>query len=321
MFYKLLRPILFLFDPEKIHDLLLTCLAIWHFFSINFRQKKCHVTGQVFGLHFPNPVGLAAGFDKNAKALLAWQDLGFGFIEIGTVTPKPQAGNPKPRIFRFPKEKALLNGMGFPNDGIEKVVERLKRAKPKLKIPVGLNIGKNKDTPNEKAVFDYTKCIEVANPYCDFFVLNVSSPNTEALRELQNEKYLPHLLEECVALSQRPVLLKLSPDLLEEELKTLLRISMEKKVSGFVVSNTTANYELLPNSKVGSGGISGKPLFQTSTAQLEFVKQHSNLPIIGCGGILSKEDAEQKRKAGADLIEIYTGLIYEGPGLVRRLVS
>ncbi|BCX13738.1 MAG: dihydroorotate dehydrogenase (quinone) [Candidatus Dojkabacteria bacterium] len=284
---------------------------------------------QLFGLHFKNPIGLAAGFDKNACFYNEFSNFGFGFIEIGTVTPKPQPGNPKPRLFFLPKDKALINRMGFNNDGVLKVVENLK--KRKTDIVIGGNIGKNKFTPNEKAAEDYLKCFNELFMYVDYFVVNVSSPNTPNLRKLQNKKPLTDLLnrlqqENNQKSKRKPILLKISLDLNHQQLDDIIEIVKETKIDGVIATNTTTNrYRLITHhkvvNKIGGGGLSGKPIFKNSTEVIKYLKRKSKnaFPVIGVGGITSPQDALEKINAGADLVQIYTGFVYEGPALVKKI--
>jgi len=324
MLYKFFRFFLFRCDPELAHDILLFLLSLapirwilWLF----YHQDDPRLEKYFWGLRFKNPIGLAAGFDKNAKALLGFQALGFGFIEVGTVTPRPQAGNPKPRILRFEKEEALVNWLGFNNDGIAQIVERLKVAKPKMKIPVGLNIGKNSDTPLEKATDDYVICIERANPVVDFFVINISSPNTPELRRLAEPLFLEELLSRVQRVSRHPVWVKLSPDISQDQLPQMIALCEKYKVSALVATNTTIDYSLLPSYQLAKGGVSGKPLKPKSTHLLKTLKSltSSQMAWVGVGGILSPADAQEKIDSGADLIELYTGLIFKGPSLIRKI--
>jgi dihydroorotate dehydrogenase len=285
---------------------------------------------ELLGLSFANPVGLAAGFDKDGKHFEAMAALGFGFIEIGTVTPRPQAGNPQPRLFRLPQDEALINRMGFNNEGVEALAARLQHHRPPGLI-VGGNIGKNKDTPNERASEDYAYCFEALYPYVDYFVVNVSSPNTPNLRELQDKEPLRRLLAELQALNQqkpqpRPILLKIAPDLSEQQLDDILDIVRTTQIAGVIATNTTISREGLRASPariaaIGAGGLSGQPVKQRATEVIRYLHQKSGgeLFIVGVGGIASPEDALEKLAAGAALVQIYTGLIYEGPGLVRRI--
>jgi dihydroorotate dehydrogenase len=282
------------------------------------------------GLNFPNRVGLAAGFDKNAKHIESLSTLGFGFIEVGTVTPKPQDGNPQPRLFRLPKDAALINRMGFNNGGIDEMVARLKALK-KQKIIIGGNIGKNKITPNEDAISDYEICFNALFDYVDYFVLNVSSPNTPDLRALQDKEPLLKLLTAVQILnlakaSPKPLLLKIAPDLNESQLLDIVEIVQQTKLNGIIATNTTIERSALKTStadieNIGMGGLSGKPVRAQSTAIITFLRKHLPKPfcIIGVGGIDSAEAAQEKLNAGADLIQIYTGMVYEGPGLVRKI--
>lgn len=333
--YKLLKPILFLFSPEKAHKittgLLHTLLKIPGGKGLvrgmfNFQDQR--LEREVFGLNFKNPVGLAAGFDKNAELIDDFSNLGFGFIEIGTLTPKGQPGNPQPRLFRLPKDEALINRMGFNNDGVTDAVERLK--KRKSNILVGGNIGKNKVTPNENALEDYLICFEQLFEYVDYFVVNVSSPNTPGLRELQEKEPLKKLLkalqdENVKKDSPKPILLKIAPDLTESQLDDIIAITNELKLDGLIVSNTTIDRsDLRTDAKVveeiGAGGLSGKPVFDKSNGVLKYIrKQLPDVQIIAVGGIHSSKDALEKIEAGANLLQIYTGLVYEGPALIKRI--
>jgi dihydroorotate dehydrogenase len=336
--YKLfVKPILFLFSPEKAHHittfLLKLLLAVpgkrW-FFNKLFVEKDPRLRRTVFGLTFENPVGLAAGFDKDGKHFRAMSALGFGFIEIGTVTPVAQEGNPKPRLFRLPQDEALINRMGFNNEGVEALVERLKKNKPRNLI-IGGNIGKNKNTPKEQATRDYAICFEALFPYVDYFVVNVSSPNTPGLRALQEKEPLTELLAHLQRLNHqkeypKPLLLKIAPDLTDEQLDDILDIVQSTRIAGVIATNTTISRSHLATNPstiqaIGSGGLSGRPLRERSTGVIRYLSEKSGgkLAIIGVGGIASAEDALEKLNAGAALIQVYTGLIYEGPGLVKRI--
>lgn len=284
---------------------------------------------ELFGVKFKNPVGLAAGFDKDAKLIDELACFGFGFIEIGTVTPQSQPGNDKPRLFRLPQDQALINRMGFNNEGVLAAVDQLKRRKSK--VIVGGNIGKNKNTPNEKALDDYAYCFEALHPYVDYFVVNVSSPNTPGLRELQEKEPLIKLLAYVKSLSlskpnPKPVLLKIAPDLTVEQLDDVIAILKETKTDGVIATNTTVSREGLKTSKdqldnIGNGGLSGKPLANRSNEMIRYLRDRlgKDYPIIGVGGIMSVDDALEKIKAGADLIQLYTGFVYEGPGFVKKI--
>ncbi len=335
--YKLIfRPFLFLFDPEAIHHFTFRFLKIVfqipgvkNLVSGYFSIKQPSLRRKVFGIEFENPVGLAAGFDKDAKLIDELACFGFGFIEIGTITPNPQAGNDKPRLFRLPADGGIINRMGFNNEGAIAAVERLK--KRKSKIIVGGNIGKNKSTPNEQAIDDYASCFETLYPYVDYFVVNVSSPNTPGLRELQEKEPLRKLLSYVKSLSlskekPKPILLKIAPDLSNEQLDDVVEILKETKTDGIIATNTTISRENLVTDKnqiekIGPGGLSGKPLAKRSTEVIQYlrIKLGKDFPIIGVGGIMSPADALEKIEAGADLVQIYTGFIYEGPGVVGRI--
>ena len=294
-----------------------------------FRVKDARLEREVFGLKFDNPVGLAAGFDKDAKLFDELASFGFGFIEIGTVTPLPQDGNPKPRLFRLKDDSGLINRMGFNNQGIEAVVARLRRKKSD--IIIGGNIGKNKVTPNEEAANDYAICFEKLFPYVDYFAVNVSSPNTPGLRDLQEKAPLTALLNSLQELNnkkdiRKPILLKIAPDLTNEQLDDIIDIVADTKIDGVIATNTTINRSRLKTDKnkvdaIGNGGLSGKPVGLRSTEVIKYLADKSNraFPIIGVGGIHSAEDALEKLDAGATLLQVYTGFIYQGPSLVKRI--
>lgn len=332
-----IRPLLIKFDPESIHKFTFACFKIFQKSGIirsivqkQFKMSHPSLERELFGLNFPNPVGLAAGLDKNAEVFDFLGSMGFGFIEIGTLTPKGQAGNSRPRLFRFVNDKALVNRMGFNNEGVTNAVERLK--KKRTNIIIGGNIGKNKITPNEQATDDYLSCFEALYPHVDYFVVNVSSPNTPNLRELQDKKPLTNLLNEIMKLNRsfglkvKPVLLKIAPDLTNTQLDDIIEIVQTTGINGIVSSNTTISRDGLSYSsdeieKVGAGGMSGQPLRERSTQVIKYIHKKSNgkIPIIGVGGIMSKEDAMEKLEAGASLIQIYTGFIYEGPSLIKSI--
>lgn len=337
MLYKtIIKPILFNFAPEKAHHIVFFLMK--QFFKLPgaawcskkmFEVKDPGLERELFGIKFPNPVGLAAGLDKNAELIDEMANLGFGFIEIGTVTPKPQPGNPKPRLFRLPIDNALINRMGFNNQGADKVARRLKMRKSG--VIVGGNIGKNKITPNEEAYRDYEMCFETLYDYVDYFVVNVSSPNTPDLRELQEKEPLKKLLERIQIRNRnkkkpKPILLKIAPDLNEPQLDDVIAIALEGKVDGIIATNTTISRNGLKTNAaqvevMGGGGLSGKPLAQRSTDVIRYIKQKSGgiFPVVGVGGIHSEDDALEKIKAGADLVQVYTGFIYEGPALVKKI--
>ncbi len=336
--YKLfIKPFLFLFNPEKAHHITFSLLKF--FLSIPFAKgitsslftiKSNKLARNVAGLNFPNPVGLAAGLDKNALLVDELACLGFGSIEIGTVTPKPQPGNDKPRLFRLPKDKALINRMGFNNDGASTAAIRLAKRKNK-NIIIGGNIGKNKVTPNENATQDYIICFTDLYEVVDYFVVNVSSPNTPNLRELQEKEPLTNLLstlqqENAKKKTPKPIFLKIAPDLTDTQLQDIVEIITETKIAGVIATNTTISRENLstPQQEViamGAGGLSGKPLTARSTEVIKFLRSKLDKPIaiIGVGGIHSAQDAIDKLNAGADLIQLYTGFIYEGPALIKEI--
>ncbi len=336
MYQFLIRPLLFLFPPEFIHHVTFKVLKVIGYIpglSVLFRNlfsvQDPKLERTLFGITFPNPVGLAAGFDKDALLIDELAAFGFGFIEIGTLTPKPQPGNDKPRLFRLPKDQALINRMGFNNRGVDAAVSRL--SKRKSNVIVGGNIGKNKFTPNDKAGEDYKYCFEALYPYVDYFVVNVSSPNTPGLRELQEKEPLKKLLNEVKELNKtkgkaKPILLKIAPDLNEAQLNDVVEILLETKTDGVIATNTTISREGLTTDKenitsIGNGGLSGRPLTNRSKEVISFLRNKlgKNYPIIGVGGIMTPQDAIDKLNAGADLVQIYTGFIYEGPGLVKRI--
>ena len=332
--YKVVRFFLFLFDPEKIHHFTFSLLKIGYpFVALIWRKmftiKDKRLEREVFGIKFPNPVGLAAGFDKDAKLIDELSCFGFGFIEIGTLTPKAQKGNPKPRLFRLKGDYGIINRMGFNNRGVVDAVRRLK--KRKSDIIVGGNIGKNKLTLNEDANEDYIISFNSLFPYVDYFVVNVSSPNTPGLRELQEKEPLTNLLNSLQEINnkndtRKPILLKIAPDLTNNQLDDIIEIVKETKIDGLISTNTTIDRSGLKTDKnmidsIGNGGLSGLPVKERSTEVIRYLSEKSNssFPIIGVGGIHSEEDALEKLDAGASLVQIYTGFIYEGPSLVKRI--
>ena len=335
--YSLIKSILFKFDPEKIHyfvtdwlkkmnKIALVNSAIKLFYKIEHKSLE----SKVFGLHFKNPVGLAAGFDKNGDFIKEFANFGFGFIEVGTVTPLAQSGNEKPRMFRLKADKAIINRMGFNNDGVEALAKKLATVKRDGLI-IGGNIGKNKVTPNENAVDDYVKCFDALFDVVDYFVVNVSSPNTPNLRALQEKEPLKHILNTLQNRNSknnisRPILLKIAPDLSTQQLDDIVEIIQETKIAGIIATNTTISREGLNSSKnliEEMGGVSGKPLKNRSTEVIRYLSEKSNqsFPIIGVGGIHSADDALEKMEAGATLVQIYTGFVYEGPGLVKQILK
>ena len=335
--YYLLRRVLFFFDPEKVHyftmdslSLLLKIAPVRWLFNGLFISNKRDLETEVFGLKFKNPVGLAAGFDKNAKYINELSYCGFGFIEIGTLTPKAQTGNPKVRLFRLKKDHGIINRMGFNNEGVDMAIHHLKKAR-KNGVLVGGNIGKNKVTSNEKAVDDYLICFERLFDYVDYFVVNVSSPNTPNLRALQEKEPLEHLLKILVSKNNtytnpKPILLKIAPDLSDTQLDDIVDIFSSTHIDGLIATNTTISREnLITDTKIineiGNGGLSGLPVKNRSTEVIRYITNRSDgkIPIIGVGGIHSDEDAIEKLKAGATLIQMYTGFIYEGPAVIKRI--
>ena len=331
MYQKLIKPLLFRFDPEAVHYFTFTAIKLLSalpFASAIIRAlyfvKDQRLEREVFGLKFPNPVGLAAGFDKNAVLFKELSNFGFGFIEIGTLTPKGQAGNPKKRLFRLQEDEAIINRMGFNNEGVDDAVKRLKKNKNVL---IGGNIGKNKITPNEEAVNDYIYCFNALFDYVDYFVVNVSSPNTPNLRALQDKEPLTHLLSTLKELNEeknapKPILLKIAPDLSDDQLLDIIDIVTSVKIDGVIATNTTLNREGLQSKhKEEAGGLSGKPLTLRSTEVIRFLVEKSNnaFPIIGVGGIHSPDDAIEKLNAGAALVQLYTGFVYEGPAAVKNI--
>lgn len=345
--YKLLRSFLFLFDAEDVHYFSMNTLKI--LCKINFIKKwitqkftPVNSSAMLFNLPFKNPVGLGAGFDKNARYLNELEALGFGFVEIGTVTPLPQAGNERQRLFRLPKDKSLINRMGFNNDGVVIVVERLKNwnslvAVRQDKYPgakrliIGGNIGKNKVTANEDAWKDYEICFSALHDHVDYFVVNVSSPNTPGLRELQEKESLSKILQNLQRLNNlkentKPILLKIAPDLTIAQIDDVVELALEIKLDGLVAANTTIDRSSLTTdetslNKIGAGGLSGKPLQKRSTEMVEYINKKTNglIPIIASGGIFTGADAKEKMNAGASLVQVWTGFVYEGPEIVSNI--
>lgn len=331
MYKSVVKPLLFRLDPEKAHHLTFKTLKVINkipgisaFIRSRFQVSDPRLEREVFGLKFKNPVGLAAGLDKDAKLYSELENFGFGFIEIGTLTPKPQPGNPKKRLFRLKEDGGLINRMGFNNGGVEEAIKRLKKNKGTL---IGGNIGKNKVTPNENAVDDYVICFNELYPYVDYFVVNVSSPNTPNLRQLQEKEPLKKLLNTLQEKNNtqpksKPILLKIAPDLTNEQLLDIIDIVTATKIAGVIATNTTIERKGLKSAhQQETGGLSGKPQTQRSTEVIRFLSEKSNkaFPIIGVGGIHSAEDAIEKLEAGASLIQLYTGFIYEGPELIKKI--
>ena len=355
MYKLLIRPFLFLFSPETAHNLTFSILKLFLAFGklgiwklgwlignnspwfvgtrtnnkLRFVSSRTSDQINLFGIDFPNRIGLAAGLDKNAEAVDGFGALGFGFVEIGTVTPKPQPGNPKPRLFRLKNDQALINRMGFNNDGVEVIKKRL--SKRKTDVIIGGNIGKNKVTPNEEAVNDYLICFRELFDVVDYFVVNVSSPNTPGLRELQDKKPLSDILNALMEENHKmenpkPILLKIAPDLTNEQLDDIVDIVDETKIDGLIATNTTIDRSGLKTPEttietIGNGGLSGKPLLDRSTEVIKYLSEKSggSFPIIGVGGINSAEAAQEKIEAGASMIQLYSGFIYEGPVLIKKI--
>jgi dihydroorotate dehydrogenase len=334
--YSILKSILFMMDAEKAHQIAMGTLSVLvKIPGVAYILKKLHYAKrnepfELFGLHFYNRVGLAAGFDKDAKYVEVFQALGFGHIEIGTVTPLAQDGNEKPRLFRVTEDKALVNRMGFNNEGVDAVVERLKKYQ-EHQIIIGANIGKNKNTPIENAVNDYLICFQKMYDYVDYFTVNVSSPNTPNLRDLQSAEMLNEILstlqiENKKRGDNKPILLKIAPDLTLEQIDNVIKVVISNNINGIVATNTTIDRSNLKSEKayiesIGTGGLSGMPLMQASTDIVQHIENKTNgeLPIIAVGGIFSKQDAVDKFKAGAELVQLYTGFIYKGPHLIRKI--
>jgi dihydroorotate dehydrogenase len=331
MYRYFIKPILFLGNPEWIHHFIFSLIkflnkipGVSQLIQLLYQVNHPKLERELFGIKFKNPIGLAAGFDKDAKLFKELSNFGFGFIEIGTLTPKPQPGNKKKRLFRLPKDQGLINRMGFNNEGVKAAIPRLKKNKD---IVIGGNIGKNKVTTNENAVDDYRYCFNALYAHVDYFVVNVSSPNTHNLRDLQDKEPLTELLKSLQDLNKtkeqpKPILLKIAPDLNENQLLDIIDIVKETNTAGVVATNTTLDREGLQSpDKIQSGGLSGKPLSERSTEVIRFLAEKSNktFPIIGVGGVHKPEDAIEKLEAGADLIQLYTGFVYEGPAVVKRM--
>lgn len=336
MYKNIIRPFLFLFDPEKVHYFTFSLIAfvskipfIQNLFRSFYQLNDVRLERKLFGLTFKNPVGLAAGFDKNAVLYNELANFGFGFIEIGTVTPKAQDGNPKKRLFRLIEDTGIINRMGFNNKGLKFVIEQLK--KNKQQVIIGGNIGKNTQTISENYTADYLECFEELHPFVDYFVLNVSCPNVGSHAKLNDKDYLISLITVCQKLNneqkiQKPILLKIAPDLNNHQLDEIIELVAVTKIDGVIASNTSTTREDLKTSKdeiekIGFGGLSGKPITAQSTKVIKYLSENSNksFPIIGVGGIHSEKDALEKINAGADLVQLYTGFIYEGPSLIKRI--
>jgi dihydroorotate dehydrogenase len=326
LYLQLLRPFFFMMPAETAHNFAILALSLT---PPPLLRGTFGATPQkpvkLFGQTFPNPVGLAAGMDKNASALLAWESLGFGFIEAGTITALAQPGNPKPRCFRFPSQKALINRMGFNNAGASAVAARLARMKASGKwprVPVGINIGKSKITPNEQAASDYATSYKLLLPFGDYFVVNVSSPNTPNLRALQDRDALAEIIRTLKRINNiKPLLVKIAPDLTDEALRDIAALAETEHLAGLIATNTTLDHSSVPGDSDQQGGLSGAPLRQRSTEVVRILRSCTNLPIIASGGIMDAASAREKMDAGASLIQLYTGFVYNGPGLIRDIVG
>jgi dihydroorotate dehydrogenase len=329
LYERFLKPILFTMDPELVHEMAIATLEALSRFPwlLDFvpRPGEQKLSRELFGLRFPNPIGLAAGFDKNGLALPAWEALGFGFIEVGTITAQGQIGNPRPRIFRIPEMEALINRLGFNNEGVEKIAVRLEQLRLTSnwpKIPVGINIGKSKVVPLEEAASDYVRSFLRLQGLGDYFVLNVSSPNTPDLRKLQEKTAIDELFRAIQQQNQgKPLLVKVAPDLTREQLDHILALAKQYHLAGVIATNTTIDQQAIPEDKRQPGGLSGRPLRTRSLEFLRHIKSHSSLPVISVGGIMNGEDAKERFDAGADLVQIYTGFVYRGPRLVREIAG
>ena len=328
---RFVRPLLFSLDAEAAHHLTIALLRGASHVDLALRALKVFQPRSkpktVFGLNFPNPIGLAAGLDKNGVALSAWAALGFGFIEIGTVTAKAQPGNPRPRIFRLPEQQALINHLGFNNQGADVIAERLHKLRESERwpvVPVGINIGKSKVTPLEEATGDYLYSLRLLRDFADYVVLNISSPNTPGLRELQEPAALSQLLRAIRdenRLTPKPVLVKIAPDISSAELEEIIATCEQNEVAGIIATNTTLDHSSIPPVRDESGGLSGAPLRERSTALVRAIAARSKMPVVAAGGIFDAESAHEKFEAGAQLLQVYTGYIYRGPRLLREIVE
>jgi len=328
---RLVRPLLFSVDPETAHRVTIGSLRVASRVDPVLRALKLFQPSakpkRVFGLDFPNPIGLAAGLDKNGVALPAWAALGFGFIEIGTVTARSQPGNPRPRIFRFLEQSALINRLGFNNDGADAIAKRLSKLQRSGRwpdVPIGINIGKSMETPLTKATEDYLCSFRLLREFADYIVLNVSSPNTPRLRELQEPAALSELLAaigEKNLITRKPIVVKIAPDVTPEELEQIVSLCEANKVAGIIATNTTIDHSSIPAGHDEQGGLSGAPLREKSTALIRAIVARSKIPVIASGGIMDAASAREKIEAGAQLLQIYTGLIYRGPRLLRDIAA
>ncbi len=329
-YQRFLRPIFFALDAEQAHDVVMSLLEAGSQYPGLIRltagKPMPKSPRTVAGIEFPNPIGLAAGMDKNGIALPAWEALGFGFMEIGTITALPQPGNPKPRLFRYPEQQALINRLGFNNEGAESVATRLEGLRSAgrwPRIPVGLNVGKSKVAPAEKAHDDYLASFKRLHGLGDYFVINVSSPNTPGLRDLQSTEALSriiHTLRDWEGTPHCPLFVKVAPDLAEEDLIAIVQLAESEQLAGLIATNTTLDHSLIPHSQDQTGGLSGALVRTRSLAALRTIRQQTILPVIACGGISDSESAKERLDAGADLLQVYTALIYSGPSMLRRLM-
>ncbi len=324
--FEKIKPLIYKTDPEFAHNMVeiifKTARRCPLFFNPLIEKNFINdpiLNQKIWNLEFKNPIGVAAGFDKNATMIPAWMALGFGWGEIGAVTPKPQEGNPKPRVWRYPEFEAVQNAYGFNNDGVEAIKKRLEKIYPFI-LPIGANIGKNKTTPEDKAIEDYKILIKELKDVVDLFVINISSPNTPGLRNLLNEEFISILFKEIKPLTNKPILIKLSPDMENESIRNLANLSVISGADGIIVTNTTINYDLI-NSPIKKGGISGKPLAKRSYEVLQIVANEvfGKVPIISVGGIDSPQEAYKRIRAGASLLQLYTAIIYKGPSIVREI--
>jgi len=331
LYTNFLRPLFFSLDAEEVHELVLHALEAGSRFPGIIRafagDRVPAAPRTVAGVEFPNPIGLAAGMDKNGVALSAWEALGFGFIEVGTITALPQHGNPRPRLFRYPEQGALINRMGFNNDGVEVIASRLEGLHTSgrwPRIPIGLNIGKSKVTPAEKAHEDYLTSFKRLHDLGDYFVINVSSPNTPGLRDLQSAEALSRIirtLRDWEGVPRRPLFVKVAPDLAEEDLIAIVQLAEAEQLAGLIATNTTLDHSAIPPARDQTGGLSGVPVRARSLAALRIIRQHTKLPVIASGGISDAVDAKERLAVGADLLQVYTAFIYQGPALLRKLAK
>jgi dihydroorotate dehydrogenase len=331
VYERLVRPLLFAFDAETAHELAIAALRAASHVDLTLRLletfRPAEKPKSLFGVSFPNPIGLAAGFDKNGVALPAWAALGFGFVEIGTVTPQAQSGNPKPRIFRVPGQPILINSLGFNNDGAEAIAQRLQKLRARGKwpaVPVGINIGKSRATPIEEAVQDYLDCFRNLHPFADYIALNISSPNTPGLRSLQDRQSLEFLLRELQRENSqlsKPLLLKIAPDLSAGQIEEIVAVCEQNSVAGIIATNTTVDHSGIPVAHNHEGGLSGASLRAKSTEIVRAIATRTSIPVIACGGIVDAASAREKIDAGAQLLQVYTGYVYRGPGLLREIAD